>query len=583
LTGANSYSPDPSKAIVSYEWDLNNDGDFNDAAGVTATIAGGFPAMGNYTVALRVTDNNPLAMGGPQTGISYYIVKVRPPDLNPVAVAGGPYLGSINVPVQLDGSGSWDADGANLNPYLNITKYEWDLDNDGIFDDATGATPLYTWTAPFVGTIALKVTDDGPHAAEPTPGYLGYDIAYANVAIGHHDPVSVPGGPYFCKPGHIVTMDGSGSYSPDSLAIEYSWDLNNDGTFGDSIIVNPAFAVGSVVGTVYNVALKVTDSLGGYDIKHTSITVVGNQAPDANAGPDQTIDTNNPSGETVYLDGSGSTDPNGDPLSYEWTWTDGSASGVNPAVFLPLGDTTITLTVYDDELASDTDTVTITVVLNDDGGGGGAGVWQLDSEVITPAVPVEPQAQAGANPIYQMEKNNGPGDDGQTGSVNVPSGGSRIWIADQAALTNVTFAADGAWKVELSTDSEWIDADASGCTVLIGQWDGGSFIPFSSVFDMFSVTWDTEVGKYIFELIGQSGDETVIKDNYLAIQITNTDDVDHTVYTAEGDEASCLTSPENDPGYPLPEMAAGILAGLGLVGLAAFVFIKSRKSKTVLS
>jgi len=219
--------------------------------------------------------------------------------------------------------------------------------------------------------------------------------------------------------------------------------------------------------------------------------------------------------------------------------------------------------------------------------GGGARVWQLDSEIFgasAPTSPDGPQSQSiNAVSIYEMEKNNGLGDDGQTGSVNIPAGETRTWVSDLVALADVTYVADGSWKVELSTDSPWIDDDASGCDVLIGQWDGSVFTPFSSVFNMFSVTWDTEVGKYIFELQGQSGDETVFKDNYLAIQITNKDDVDHTVYTGEGDYASCLTSPENDPGYPLPEMATGILAGLGLTGLAAFIIVKSRKSKIVLS
>jgi len=197
----------------------------------------------------------------------------------------------------------------------------------------------------------------------------------------------------------------------------------------------------------------------------------------------------------------------------------------------------------------------------------GAQVWQLDSENTTPG--------------HQLEKNNGPGDDGQTGKVWVPSYGSKVWIADQAAEVDVTFAADGSWKIDLVTDTPWIDENASGCDIRIGQWDGTQFTFFSSVFTMVSVTWDSSIGKYIFVLKGQSFAETVDQGNYLAIQISNTDDIGHYIHTGEGDEASTLTSPLNDPGYPIPELSSGILAGLGLTGLAVFIVIKRRKARVL--
>ena len=66
-------------------------------------------------------------------------------------------------------------------------------------------------------------------------------------------------------------------------------------------------------------------------------------------------------GASVTLDGSGSSDPDGDSLTYKWTWAGGSATGVSPTVWLPLGKTTITLTVSDGKL-TDTDTVVVNVV-----------------------------------------------------------------------------------------------------------------------------------------------------------------------------------------------------------------------------
>ena len=92
----------------------------------------------------------------------------------------------------------------------------------------------------------------------------------------------------------------------------------------------------------------------------TELNVNENEPPVANAGPDQTVEQTSYSGAEVTLDGSGSSDPDDDPLTYSWTWEGCSATGVSPTVTFPLGTTTVTLTVDDGEL-TDTDTVDIFV------------------------------------------------------------------------------------------------------------------------------------------------------------------------------------------------------------------------------
>jgi hypothetical protein len=91
-----------------------------------------------------------------------------------------------------------------------------------------------------------------------------------------------------------------------------------------------------------------------------------NRPPVANAGPDQTVPPTEPSGATVTLDGSGSSDPDGDDLKYQWTWTGGSATGKQPTITLPLGSHDITLTVNDGSQvnASATDKVVVNVLSN---------------------------------------------------------------------------------------------------------------------------------------------------------------------------------------------------------------------------
>jgi hypothetical protein len=82
--------------------------------------------------------------------------------------------------------------------------------------------------------------------------------------------------------------------------------------------------------------------------------------PMADAGADQVVERTSVAGATVTLNGSASSDPEDDPLTYQWTWVDGSASGVAPSVHLPPGLTTVTLTVSD-SASADTDTVDIIV------------------------------------------------------------------------------------------------------------------------------------------------------------------------------------------------------------------------------
>lgn len=61
--------------------------------------------------------------------------------------------GPVGTAIDFDAGGSYDLDGA-------IVLYEWDLDGDGECDDATGMMTSYTYSAPGIITVTLKVTDD---------------------------------------------------------------------------------------------------------------------------------------------------------------------------------------------------------------------------------------------------------------------------------------------------------------------------------------------------------------------------------------------------------------------------------------
>lgn len=69
------------------------------------------------------------------------------------ADAGGPYGGPIGAPISLDASASTSSGDPD-----SIT-FAWDLDGDGAFDDATGATPSFTPTRPVEGMVAVEASD----------------------------------------------------------------------------------------------------------------------------------------------------------------------------------------------------------------------------------------------------------------------------------------------------------------------------------------------------------------------------------------------------------------------------------------
>jgi hypothetical protein len=164
-----------------------------------------------------------------------------------------------------------------------------------------------------------------------------------------------------------VTLNGSASSDPDGDTLTYLWTAPVGISLSSNNVPNPTFSSPEVKkDTTLIFKLVVNDGSVNSSFDEVSILVKQvNQQPTANAGNDQIVDEGYP----LTLDGSGSTDPDGDPLTYQWTSPQGIALSSNTVVKPTLtapevtNDTTFTfaLVVTDGIISSTTSYVQITV------------------------------------------------------------------------------------------------------------------------------------------------------------------------------------------------------------------------------
>ncbi len=175
----------------------------------------------------------------------------------PTAEAGDGYSGTEGDTITLDGSASTDTDGS-------IVAYAWDLDNDGQYDDATGATATFDAATAGSFTVGLRVTDND--------GATGSDTTTVTVSQpGNAAPTADAGGPYSGTQGDAITLSGVASSDTDGTIAAYAWDLDNDGQYDDATGVTASFAA-ATAGT-FTVGLQVTDNAGATDTDTASVAV----------------------------------------------------------------------------------------------------------------------------------------------------------------------------------------------------------------------------------------------------------------------------------------------------------------------
>ncbi|MEA3165483.1 MAG: hypothetical protein QOJ26_340 [Thermoplasmata archaeon] len=147
-----------------------------------------------------------------------------------------------------------------------------------------------------------------------------------------------------------VAVDGSGSSDPDGQAITYAW------TFGDG-----ATAIGATVSHMYGAAGTYTVTLSVSDGSLASTASQGVSVVKPNQAPTAGF-TASASNLAAAFDASASSDPDGTPLSYAWTFGDGATASGRTAsrTYVAAGTYTVKLTVSDGQAtAAASKTVTV--------------------------------------------------------------------------------------------------------------------------------------------------------------------------------------------------------------------------------
>ena len=352
-----SASSDADNDPLTYVWTLVSKPSGSGAALSDVTQSNPtFTADTDGIYVLRLVVNDGTVNSAPDT----VTVTAASANSAPTANAGPDQNVATGSTVTLNGSASSDADNDPL-------TYVWTLvsrpsGSSAALSNATASNS--TFIADTDGNYVVRlVVNDG--AVDSAPDTVTITGATANSA-----PTANAGPDQNVATGSTVTLNGSASSDADNDPLAYVWTLvskpsGSGAALSNATASNPTF----IADTDGNYVVRLVVNDGAVDSAPDTVTITGataNSAPTANAGPDQNVAT----GSTVTLNGSASSDADGDLLAYTWTMVSrpsgsgaalSNATASNPTFIADTdGNYVVGLVVNDGSVDSSPASVTIT-------------------------------------------------------------------------------------------------------------------------------------------------------------------------------------------------------------------------------
>jgi chitinase len=317
-----SASSDGDGDLITYSW--------TQVAGPSVTLNGASTSNPTFTAPPRMNSAQTLTFAltvsdGLATSSTSMVDITIPSNAGPVADAGPDATRAGGTSISLNGAGSSD-------PEQDPITYSWTQvgGTPVSLTGATTATPSFVAPAKTAAvqmlTFQLVVNDGTSNSSDMVEISISANVGpSANAG----QTVAVAGG-------STVLLNGSASTDGDGDTLTYAW-VQTSGTavtLTGANTAQPSFIAPPGNANVQNLVFALTVSDGITSSTATvAIDVNRNSPPVANAGPDQgPINT----GQTVQLNGAGSTDPDGNPLTYRWTQISGPAATLlNPTSITP--------------------------------------------------------------------------------------------------------------------------------------------------------------------------------------------------------------------------------------------------------